>query len=75
MSDQSHMSDIQVRETESLESALKRFNKQVMADGILSDARKHQYFEKPSVLRKKKAAARVRKLRKAILLQQSRGQR
>jgi small subunit ribosomal protein S21 len=60
------MSDVQVGEMESLESALKRFNKRVQADGILNDARRHEYFEKPSVLRKKKAAARIRKLRKAI---------
>ncbi|MEI6664704.1 MAG: 30S ribosomal protein S21 [Chloroflexota bacterium] len=61
------MSDVRVGEMESLESALKRFNKQVAADGILSDARRHQYYEKPSVLRKKKAAASARKLRKAMI--------
>ncbi len=61
------MSDVRVGEMESLESALKRFNKQVMADGILSDARRHQYYEKPSVIRKKKAAASARKLRKALI--------
>lgn len=60
------MSDVQIGEMESLESALKRFNKRVQVDGILTDARRHEYFEKPSVLRKKKAAARIRKLRKAI---------
>ena len=60
------MSDVQVGEMESLESALKRFNKRVQADGILTDARRHEYFEKPSVLRKKQEAARIRKLRQAI---------
>jgi small subunit ribosomal protein S21 len=69
------MSDVRVGEMESLESALKRFNKQVMADGILSDARKHQYYEKPSVLRKKKAAASVRKLRKAALREEAKERR
>ena len=57
------------------ESALKRFNKQVMADGILSDARKHQYYEKPSVLKKKKIAASVRKMRKAVRLQAAKERR
>ncbi len=66
------MSEIQVGEMESLESALKRFNKRVQADGILADARKHEYYEKPSVRRKKKEAARIRKLRKAIRLQTTR---
>ena len=51
------MSEIQVGDMESLESALKRFNKRVQADGILADARKHEYYEKPSVRRKKKEAA------------------
>ena len=57
---------------ESLESALKRFNKRVQADGILADARRHEYCEKPSVLRKKKEADRIRKLRKSIRLQAAR---
>lgn len=66
------MSEVQVGEMESLESALKRFNKRVQADGILSDARRHEYYEKPSVRRKKKEAARIRKLRKAIRTQAAR---
>ena len=66
------MSHVQVGEMESLESALKRFNKAVTADGILADARKHQYYEKPSVLRKKKAAASIRKARKAARIKATR---
>jgi ribosomal protein S21 len=31
------------------------------------DYRKHEYYEKPSERRKKKEAARVRKMRKAII--------
>ena len=75
MGEANRMSDIRVREMESLDSALKRFNKQVMADGILADARKHQYFEKASDLRKKKEASRIRKLRKAIRLQEAKERR
>ena len=66
------LSEVMVGEMESLESALKRFNKRVQADGILADARRHEYYEKPSVRRKKKEAARVRKLRKAIRIQATR---
>ena len=54
-----------VGDSESLESALRRFNKRVQADGILTDARRHEFYEKPSERRKKKEAARRRKLRKA----------
>lgn len=59
------MTDITVGDSESLEAALRRFNKRVQADGILTDARRHEYYEKPSERRKKKEAARRRKLRKA----------
>ena len=60
------MSEVVVGDSESLEGALRRFNKRVQADGILTDVRKHEYYEKPSERRKKKEAARRRKLRKAI---------
>ena len=58
------MSEVYISEGESLDGALKRFNKRVQADGILTEARRHEYYEKPSERRKKKAAARERKLRK-----------
>ena len=59
------VSEVYVGESESLEAALRRFNKRVQADGVLTDARKHEFYEKPSERRKKKEAARRRKLRKA----------
>ena len=58
------MSEVIVSDGESLDGALKRFNKRVQAEGILTEARRHQYYEKPSERRKKKEAARQRKLRK-----------
>ena len=61
------MTEVYVGESEPFEAALKRFNKRVQADGILSEARRAEYYEKPSVRRKKKEAARLRKLRKALL--------
>ncbi len=46
--------------------ALRRFKKQVEKAGILSEMKKRQHYEKPSVMRKKKkAAARKRLLKKA----------
>jgi len=45
--------------------ALRRFKKQVEKAGILSELKKRQHYEKPSVMRKKKkAAARKRFLKK-----------
>jgi len=46
---------------ESFENLLKRFNKRVQQSGILSEIRHREYFEKPSVKRKRKEAAKRRK--------------
>ena len=59
------MAEVIVGDSESFESALKRFTKKVQQDGILAEARRREHFEKPSVRRKKKAAAKRRKSRKA----------
>ena len=55
------MSDVVAGSNESFESLLRRFNRKVQQDGVLSEIRRHQYFEKPSVKRKKKEAANRRK--------------
>lgn len=49
----------------SFDVAMRRFKKQVEKAGILSEMRKRQHYEKPSVMRKKKnAAARKRLMKK-----------
>ena len=54
-----------IRDGDSFDHALKRFKKQVEKAGILSEVRKRESFEKPSLKRKKKqAAARKRALKK-----------
>ena len=59
------MPTVKVKENESFEAALKRFKKQVEKAGILTELRRREYFDKPSVRRKKKAAAaRKRALKK-----------
>ena len=55
------MVEVRVGEDESFDSLLRRFNKKVQNDGILAEARRRQHFEKPSITRKKKAAAKRRK--------------
>ncbi|MFW2490489.1 30S ribosomal protein S21 [Clostridium chromiireducens] len=58
------MSEIKVGENESLEQALRRFKKKCSISGILSEAKKRQHYEKPSVKRKKKSEeARKRKFK------------
>ena len=58
------MSEIKVGENESLENALRRFKKKCARSGVLSEVRKREHDEKPSVKRKKKSeAARKRKFK------------
>lgn len=59
------MPGIRVNEGEPFENAVKRFKKQIEKAGILSEVRKREFYEKPSVKRKKKAiAARKRVMKK-----------
>ena len=46
--------------------ALRRFKKQVEKAGVLSEMKKRQHYEKPSVMRKKKKAAARKRLMKKI---------
>lgn len=56
------MSEVRVKENESLDSALRRFKRQCARSGVLAEVRKREHYEKPSVKRKKKSeAARKRK--------------
>ena len=56
------MSKTVVRKNESLEDALRRFKRAVAKNGTIQEVRKREFYEKPSVRRKKKSeAARKRK--------------
>ena len=57
------MSVVRVGENESLESALKRFKRKCQKDNILGDLRKKEFYEKPSLKRKKRTEG-ARKCRK-----------
>jgi small subunit ribosomal protein S21 len=58
------LTGVRVRDDESFERALRRFNKFCEKAGILSDIKKHQHFEKPSEAKKRKMAAARRKARR-----------
>jgi len=51
------MSTIIVNEHESVENALRRFKRKCSRDGIIGDLKKKEFYEKPSVRRKKKSEA------------------
>ena len=58
------MSEIRVKDNESLDNALKRFKRSCAKSGVLAEVRKREHYEKPSDKRKKKSeAARKRKFK------------
>ena len=58
------MPGIYVGNNENLENALRRFKRQVEKGGVLSDAKKKEYFEKPSETKKKKLFAAKKRINK-----------
>ena len=59
------MAFVKVRDNESFEQAFRRFKKACEKAGILSELKRREYFEKPSIKKKKKSiAARKRALKK-----------
>lgn len=59
------MTDVVAGKDESFESLLRRFTKKVQQDGILAEVRRREHYEKPSVKRKRKEAAKKRKSARA----------
>ena len=57
---------IHVKEDESFENALRRFKRKCEKSGILSELKKRQHYEKPSVQEKKKKAAAKKRLIKKM---------
>ena len=55
------MSEVTVRENETLDSALRRFKRNCAQAGIMQEIRKREHYEKPSVKRKKKSEAARKK--------------
>lgn len=59
------MTEVKQRDGEAFDSMLRRFNRRVQQNGILSETRKRQAFEPPSALKKKKIANKKRKSRES----------
>jgi small subunit ribosomal protein S21 len=67
------MSVVRIRENESFENALRRFKKQCEKTGILSEVRKREHFEKPSLKRKRKLLASKKRAMKRMRKMMDRG--
>lgn len=57
------MTQVTIGENEGIESALRRFKREVSKAGIFSDLKRVRHFETPIEKRKRKAIARRRKRR------------
>ena len=62
------MSDLRPRMDEPIELVLKKFKRQVQQAGIISEYRRGEVYEKPSVRRKRKAAAAKKRSLKKLRL-------
>ena len=67
------MPGVKIKENESFENALRRYKKQVEKTGILSEIRKREHFEKPSIKKKKKALAAKKRAMKRMRQMAERG--
>jgi small subunit ribosomal protein S21 len=65
------VSSIRLRENEPFEAALRRFKKNIEKEGVLSEVKKREHYEKPSVKRKKKALAARKKAAKTARVYRS----
>ena len=69
------MPNVQVKENEPFEVALRRFKRSCEKAGVLSELRRREYHEKPTSVRKRKAAAAVKRELKKVLRERNRHQR
>lgn len=58
------MSEVKIGKDETIESALRRFKRQIQRSGVLKEVRKREAYEKPSVRKKKKSIAAQRRKRR-----------
>ncbi len=59
---------VKVNDSEPIEVALKRFKREVTNAGILTELKKREFYEKPSITKKKRREAAIRKrMRKRML--------
>lgn len=56
------MTKIKVRHGESLEQALRRFNKEVQKAGILQEIKDRERYRKPSEIKRQKAKETAKKI-------------
>ena len=58
------VSEIRVKENESLESALRRFKRSCAKEGVIAEVKKREHYVSPSLKRKQKSEAARKNKRK-----------
>lgn len=66
------MPTVRVKENESFDIALRRFKRACEKAGVLTEIRRREYYEKPTSVRKRKAAAAVKRHAKKLAREQTR---
>ena len=66
------MPTVRVKENEPFEVALRRFKRICEKSGVLSEIRRREFYEKPTSVRKRKAAAAVKRQQKRTSIERSR---
>jgi small subunit ribosomal protein S21 len=66
------MPSVKVRENEPFDIALRRFKRSCEKAGILAEVHRREFYEKPTQVRKRKAAAAVKRSQKRSNRPQSR---
>jgi small subunit ribosomal protein S21 len=68
----SDMPSVKVRENEPFDIALRRFKRACEKAGVLAEVHRREFYEKPTQVRKRKAAAAVKRHQKRVMKEQSR---
>ncbi len=69
------MPSVRIKENEPFDIALRRFKRSCEKAGILTEIRRREFYEKPTAVRKRKAAAAVKRALKRRTRMPSRKQR
>ena len=60
------MPEVKIRENEQFDFALRRFKRACEKAGVLAEVRRREFYEKPTSVRKRKAAAVVKRNAKKV---------
>ena len=60
------MVGVKLRESESIEEALRRFKRECDRNGLMQEIKRREYYESPSIKRKRKAQEARRKTKRRV---------